>query len=728
MLWGKVFVGSAIALALCGTAFHTSSTPPSAPQSSTPALARTAAAEDRWEQLFLSVPQPDRAREHLRALTAAPHMAGTPEDKQTADYVAAQFRAAGLQTEIAEYKVWMNYPASISVDAVFPPGVKMHGPTREHLEGAGAYQDDPRVVVPFSGYSPSGEVEADVVYANYGRPEDFKKLAELKIDVRGKIVLARYGENFRGVKAYVAQEHGAAGLIIYSDPIDDGFFRGDVYPKGPWRPASAVQRGSVGYIFQFPGDATTPGVASVPDLPQAKRTAPEQSAALPRIPTTPLSSGDAQPILANLAGPASPRDWQGALPFTYHLGPGPVRLHMRLQQDYQYRTIWDVIGRVPGAEDAEELVLAGNHRDAWVYGAVDPNSGTTAMLEAVRGLGELLRAGWHPRRTIVIGSWDAEEQGLIGSTEWGEQHAAELGQAVAYFNTDPAVSGPNFSAAAVPCLKQFVVDISKAVPSAKGGTVYEQWRRRLEQPREASPDLTGSQSRAPLAPGGDVPVGDLGSGSDYTVFFQHLGIPATDVESNGPYIYHSVFDNFEVFSRFADPDFHLEQQMARVYGLEILRMADARLLPFDYARYGSEVGVFLQAVRKKAGSRWGPGNVNFEAADHAAKRFADAGALVKQQLSDTPESDRRLNAILRQTERTLLLPEGLPNRPWYKHAIFAPGVYTGYAAVALPGVYEAIDAGDVRRTQDEVDRLARVLNLAADLLQNARQTPFLGKP
>jgi N-acetylated-alpha-linked acidic dipeptidase len=716
MVRGKVFVWSLAALALSGAAIHTSSSR----QRPAALISRTAADQQRWEKLFLAVPDPEHARLHLRTLTSAPHMAGTPEDKRTADYVAAQFRAAGLQTEIAEYKVWMNYPSEISVDLIAPAGVKLHGPTREHLEGAGPAQDDARVVMPFSGYSPSGDVEGEVVYANYGRPEDFKKLADLKIDVRGKIVIARYGQNFRGVKAYVAQEHGAAGLLIYSDPLDDGYFRGDVYPAGPWRPSVAVQRGSVGYIFKFPGDATTPGVASVPDLPDAQRTPPSQSAELPRIPTTPLCYADAQPILAHLGGPASPREWQGALPFTYHLGPGPARIRMHLKQDYQYRTIWDVVGRVPGTEDADELVLAGNHRDAWVYGAVDPNSGTTAMLEAVRGLGELLRAGWRPRRTIVIGSWDAEEQGLIGSTEWGEQHAAELAHAVAYFNTDPAVSGPNFSASAVPSLKQFVIEVSQAVPSVKGGTVYDQWRRRLEQPRETSPDLTGSQSRAPLAPGGDVPVGDLGSGSDYTVFFQHLGIPATDVESNGAYIYHSVFDNFEAFSRFADPDFRYEQQMARIYGLEILRMADARRLPFDYARYGGEVMAFLDAAKKKAALRWGPRSVNFDAAAGAAKRFRDAGALAGKRLSDSPDSDRSINATLRQAERMLLLPEGLPDRPWYKHAIFAPGVYTGYAAVALPGVNEAIDAGNLGRAQDELGRLAQALNLAADVLQQPR--------
>ncbi len=302
----------------------------------------------------------------------------------------------------------------------------MHGPRPEHVDGD-PFQDDPRIVNAYNGMSPSGDAEAEVVYANYGSPADFDKLKQMNVDVRGKIVIVRYGENFRGVKAFVAQERGAAGVIIYSDPKDDGYYRGDAYPKGPWRPASGVQRGSIGFMFQFPGDPTTPGVASTPALPDSKRMSPAASEQLPKIPVTPLSYADASPILEHLGGPASPREWQGALPFTYHVGPGPAKVKMHLKQDYQFRTIWDVIGKVRGTSSPDEWVVAGNHRDAWVYGAVDPNSGTAAMLETVHGLGELLKSGWKPKRTIVIGSWDAEEEGLIGSTEWGEDHAQELG-------------------------------------------------------------------------------------------------------------------------------------------------------------------------------------------------------------------------------------------------------------------------------------------------------------
>src|ERR1039457_3122457 len=416
---------------------------------------RYVAGEREIEKKFMAVPDPKLAEEHLRTLTQAPHLAGSPEDKATAEYVAKKFREAGLDTEIVEYKVWLNYPAEIRVDMTAPDGVEMHGPRREHVDDD-PFQDDPRVVTAYNGMSPSGDAEAEVVYANYGSPDDFDKLKQMNIDVRGKIVIVRYGENFRGVKAFVAQERGAAGVIIYSDPNDDGYYRGDAYPKGPWRPASGVQRGSVGFMFQFPGAPTTPGVASTPALPDSKRVSPADSEQLPKIPVTPLSYADASPILEHLGGPLSPREWQGALPFTYHVGPGPAKVKMHLKQDYQFRTIWDVTGRIRGTSSPDEWVVAGNHRDAWGYGAVDPNSGTAAMLETVHGLGELLKSGWKPKRTIVIGSWDAEEEGLIGSTEWGEDHAQELGNAAAYFNMDVAVSGKKFGASAVPCLKEFI--------------------------------------------------------------------------------------------------------------------------------------------------------------------------------------------------------------------------------------------------------------------------------
>jgi N-acetylated-alpha-linked acidic dipeptidase len=685
---------------------------------------RDASTEHATEARFLAVPDPKLAEEHLRTLTQAPHMAGTPEDKATVDYVAQKFRDAGLDTEIVEYKAWFNYPLEISVDITAPAGVEMHGPTREHVDGD-PFEDDPRVVMPFNGMSPSGDAEADVVYANYGTPEDFEKLEKLNVDVHGKIVLVRYGQNFRGVKEFIAQERGAAGVIIYSDPFDDGWRRGDKYPEGPWRPDTGVQRGSVGYMFEFPGDPTTPGVASLPSLPQSKRISPEHSAQVPKIPVTPLSYHDAWPILQHLGGPDSPREWQGSLPFTYHVGPGPVRVKMHLKQDYQFRTLWDVIGRARGSELPEEWVVAGNHRDAWVYGAVDPNSGTAAMLETVHGVGELLKSGWKPKRTMIFCSWDGEEEGLMGSTEWAEQHPSELANAAAYFNMDVAVSGPKFGASAVPSLKQFLRDVAKAVPSPKGGTVYEAWQK-AEQPGASSTqsptEAIGDSRRVPAASGkDDVGVGDLGSGSDYSAFQQHLGVPSTDVTSSGPYgVYHSVFDNFAWFKKFGDPDFVYEQQMARVFGLEALRMADADVLPYDYEEYGKEVAAYLDAAGQRAEGKFGGHALDLSAATNAARHFQEAGAKIMAKQRNPPHDPARLNLALRNAERALLAPEGLPRRPWFRHAIYAPGEYTGYAAVVIPGVNEALDRGDAERARQQLAVLAAALERAAKVLEGYR--------
>ncbi len=685
-----------------------------APQSASPVFGfRDFTAQHKWDQKFIAVPDPARAEEHLRILTAEPHIAGSPEDKKTADYVAAKFREAGLQTEIVEYKVWMNRPEEISVSVTAPPNVKMNGPTREHVS-SDPFQDDPRIVPAFNGSSPSGDAEADVVYANYGRPEDFKKLEDMKVDVRGKIVIVRYGDNFRGVKSYVAEEHGAAAVIIYSDPADDGYFRGDAYPKGPWRPETGVQRGSIQYMFKYPGDPTTPGFASLPGLPDSKRVPPDHAENLGKIPTTPLSYGDASPIMQNLGGPESPREWQGALPFTYHVGPGPVRVKMHLKQHYQYWPIWNVIGKIPGTKHPDEWVVAGNHRDAWVYGAVDPNSGTAAMLETVHGLGELLKQGWKPDRTIVFGSWDAEEEGLIGSTEWGEEHERELANAVAYFNVDVAVTGPNFGSSAVPSLKGFMREVTKQVPSPKGGTVYDVWKDRMKETARQS------ERRSPNARvDGDVPVGDLGSGSDYSVFIQHLGVPSTDMTSSGSYgVYHSAFDDFAWFKKFGDPTFVYEQQMARVLGVETLHMASADVLPYDYELYGKEIQAYIERAQTKARETL-PGNaLDFSLAAEATRRFTRAGARLLAIQKAPPEKDtNKLNQTLIATERALLTEKGLPGRPWFRHSIYAPGQYTGYAAVVIPGVNEALDAKSTAVATEQLQVLTEALNRATAVME-----------
>jgi N-acetylated-alpha-linked acidic dipeptidase len=677
---------------------------------------RDSAKQAQVDREFLAVPDAKLAGEELKRLTAAPHVAGSKEDYDTAVYVANKFKAAGLDTRIVPYKGWINLPQTVRVEATDNSGhVLMQGPSREHVS-SDPYQDDPRVLPAFNGSSPSGDVTGDVVYANYGRPEDFQKLADNNIDLHGKIVLVRYGGNFRGVKVYIAQQRGAAGVLIYSDPYDDGYFQGDVYPKGPYRPDTGVQRGSVQYMFKYPGDATTPGIASTPDLPDAQRLPLQKIDSLPSIPSLPLSYKDASPILEHLAGAGVPRGWQGALPFAYHMGgDGAVRVHLMEKMDYAERTIWDVIGSIPGTDDPNAWVIAGNHRDAWAYGAVDPNSGTAAMLEAVHGIGTLLKSGWKPKRTIYFCSWDAEEEGLIGSTEWVEDHAKQLDHAVAYFNTDVGVSGPEFEASAVPSLKQYVRDIAAEVPSPHGGTVMDAWK--AEVPRSgSSASMEEARSEGPRT--GPVHVGDLGSGSDFTPFLQHAGVPSTDIGSRGHYgVYHSVFDNYAWFTRFADPTFVYEQQQARVFGLEVLRIADADVLPYDYVTYAKEIGSYLKAAEAKA-DKAGM-QLNFTDANAAAARMLSGAESVYPKQKAASGDLNAVNARLRQVEDDLLNPQGLPGRPWFRHTIYAPGEYTGYAAVVIPGVNEAIDANNRERAQKELSDLTAALDRASGDLKAA---------
>jgi N-acetylated-alpha-linked acidic dipeptidase len=669
-------------------------------------------AQSRIEEKFLAVPDAKLAGQHLKILTAEPHLAATPEDRKTAEYVALKFRAAGLDTEIVPFRVLINLPKTVRVEAWDPGGkLLMTGPTSEHVAGD-PYQDDSRVVMPFNGSSGSGDVTAEVIYANYGRLEDFDQLAAQHIDLHGKIVLCRYGANFRGVKVYIAEQRGAAGVLIYSDPQDDGYYKGDAYPLGPWRPETGVQRGSVHFISRYPGDPETPGIASTLDLPDSARSSPYGNQ--PHIISIPLSYHDASPILQALTGPGVPQGWQGALPFRYHLGQvggSGVKVRLVSVQDYQRRIIWDVIGKVKGTEYPGEWVIAGNHRDAWVYGAVDPSSGTAAMLESVHGIGVLLKQGWRPRRTIVFCSWDAEEEGLMGSTEWVEQQDKTLDRAVAYFNMDVAVAGPDFSASAVPSLKQFLRELTRSVPSPLGATVYDQWKN---QPH-TSDEHRGSNA----PPAEEVHIGDLGSGSDYTPFFQHAGVPSTDIGSEGPYgVYHSVFDNFAWYTQNADPHFLYLQQMARIFGLEVLRMAGSDVLPYDYVAYARAIASHLEAAKKKA-SEAGFDSLDFAPAQAAAVRFA-AAAQKAHALQIAPSGDlAKLNLALRQTETALLTEAGLPNRPWYRHTIYAPGEFTGYAAVAIPGVNEAIDAKNQQRAAQQLTILAQALDRAAHTLDPA---------
>lgn len=668
-------------------------TPPTPPAS---AAARQAALDAE----FLAVPNPRLAAEHLKTLTAAPHWASSRPDYATALYVAGRFKAAGLETEIVPYSVRLSKPVSNLVEAFDATGKKvLVSPTRAPI--------DPAVLPAFNSGSPSADVTAQVVYVNYGRLQDFQQLAELGVSLKDKIALIRYGNNFRGVKVYLAERYGAKGVLLYSDPADGGSSSGAPYPNGPARPDSAAQLGSVQFLPIYPGDPTTPSVASLPSLPAANRIpADKLQYDLPNIPCTPLSADEAAPILHALTGPSAPHYWQGGLGFHYRVGgsaTAPVTVHMHLEQDARLRTIWDVIGRIPGTAEPNAWVIAGNHRDAWVFGAADPGSGTAALLEAVHGLGVLLQHGWRPRRTIVIASWDAEEEGLIGSTEWVEQHAAELEQAVAYFNTDVAVSGPDFQAAAIPSLHRFLVAIAKQVPSPAGGTVFDQWRSASEHEQKA---LSFS-----------VEIGDLGSGSDYTPFLQHAGVPSTDIGSDGPFgVYHTIYDDYGWFTRFADPGFAYTQQQARFLGLEVLHMADASVLPFDYSTYVQDIRGYLDRAHRRADSQGL--KLDFAAALSAAGRVSEAAQrLVLEPAANAAELNRALCAA----ERALLLPAGLPRRPWYRHSIYAPGEFTGYEAVTLPGVADAIDEKDAPGAQAQLAALAQALDRAAAALNSAHR-------
>ncbi len=437
---------------------------------------------------------------------------------------------------------------------------------------------------------------------------------------------------------------------------------------------------------------------------------------MPSIPAIPLSSADAAPLLRAFTGPEAPHDWQGGLGFPYHLASDSVSVHMRVTKDTRLRTIWDVIGKIPGTTNPHELVIAGNHRDAWVYGASDPSSGTAAMLETVHGLGVLLAHGWRPNRTIVIASWDAEEEGMIGSTEWVEQHATELQNAVAYFNIDVAVSGPSFNSAAVPSLHQFLRQIAAEVPSPAGGSISHQ---AAMQPHETTRGGTpSSASPPPVSTDAELHIGELGSGSDYTPFLQHLGVPSTDIASDGPFsVYHSVYDNFDWFTRFIDPTFAYTQQQARFFGLEILHMADSDVLPYDYPAYAQAIRNYLDHAHTRASAKGL--KLDFTAALSAAAQFASSAQKVHTLQLNPPKDSAALDRILTATERALLLPAGLPRRPWYKHSIFAPGEFTGYEAVVIPGVNEAIDASDAPRAQAQLDALAQALTRAAATLASA---------
>jgi N-acetylated-alpha-linked acidic dipeptidase len=693
-------------------------------------------AERRWENEFRAVPAANSAREHLRRLTAEPHVAGTKEDYATAVYVRDQIRSYGISSDLKEYEVLLPYPKQ-------PAIVELISPHRETLTAKEAVipedpsSSNPKIIPLFNGYSPSGEVTAPLVYVNYGLPPDYEALKKLGIDVTGKIVIARYGNSFRGVKAKVAEDHGASGLIIYSDPADDGYMQGDVYPKGPWRPASSAQRGSVQFLSTAPGDPLTPGKPAVPGVPRLKM---EEVKTLPRIPVQPISYGDARRLLEPLRGPVRPKGFQGGLPFPYHVGGTEfVRVHLKTAMDYQVRKIWNVISRIDGDEEKDRWVIMGNHRDAWTFGAVDPNSGTTAMLEAARAFGSLLKDGWKPRRTIVLCSWDGEEYGLLGSTEWVEEYADELKQkAVVYLNVDSAVSGSNFGASSVPSLWKLIRSATRDIKDPKTDqTVYQQWQEHSRD-QQPDPELTNAEagSDTPIA---EARIGALGSGSDFTPFLQHLGIASSDMGFGGDYgVYHSAYDSFYWMSHFGDPTFVYHVAAAQLWGTIALRLADAEALPLDYRDYASQVREFFEESMKTAKRRKLAAGFDEKTMTNAIQRFSEEAERLEKARQDTvaeiqrsrvETSDRhspvsarlqRINEALMAVERSLTDERGLRGRTWYTHQIYAPGTYTGYAAQPLPDFRQALDDRNTENAREALDRIIAALNRASETLGRAR--------
>jgi len=682
---------------------------PPAPQELTGFTPRRAAWQREYESLFLGLPRPEECGAILRELTRTPHLAGTEGNARIAEFLAAEYRKAGFEVSTPSYEVLLSYPRSATLGIVGEPDVAL-----ARAEEPIASDPDtaiPEAAIPWNAYAPSAEVVAEVVYVNRGAPEDYDRLATMGVDVRGKIALARYFGGYRGGKSLEAERRGVLAVLVYSDPIDDGWFQGMVYPKGPWGPASHFQRGANVYDFIVPGDPLTPGWASTAGAP---RIAMEESKILPKMPMMPLSARDAAEVLKRLGGPPVPdTTWQGvAIAEPYRVGPGPVRLHLRIENTREKRTIRNVVATLSGTELPEQTILLSNHYDAWVYGAVDPSSGTAALLGLGRALGSLAARGWKPRRSIVIAAWDAEEYTLTGSTEWGEQNERWLEKdAVVCLNVDEATHGTHFSPAGSPLLFSEIREVARDLPdpARPERTLAEAWRE--------SAGFIGVQSYATESGGHEpLPVAILGSGSDYTVFFNHLGVPSADLVFDGPYgVYHSVYDTYEWMASQGDPGFRYHAGMARLVGLLALRFANADLLPFGAADYGREIARYTEELRASTAA---------PAVSSALDRLAESArawstasdkaqrALKARLGADGPSEREAANAWLLSLERAVSDRAGIPGRPWFRHLIYAP--LPSYRAETLPGIREALAAGHPEDAVREIDRLCRKLDAAAE--------------
>jgi len=704
--------------------------------------------EQEWEAKFRALPDTANLRGYMQRMTARPHHLGSAYDKDNAEWILARLKEWGLDAKIESYEVLFPTPKERVVELVAPtrfvakleePTVAADSTSSQHAEQLPSY----------NAYSIDGDVTAPLVYVNFGVPEDYEVLDRMGISVKGAIVIARYGGSWRGIKPKVAAEHGAVGCLIYSDPHEDGFFRGPDYPGGPYRPKDGVQRGSVMDIPVRSGDPLTPDVGSTPD---ARRLPLDQVEVFTKIPVLPISYADAQPLLAALNGRVAPDAWRGSLPLTYRIGPGPARVHLKVAANWDRKPLYNVIARIPGSTYPDEWILRGNHHDAWVNGAEDPVSGASALLEEARGLGVLLRQGWKPKRTIVLCFWDGEEQGLLGSTEWAEDHAAELRQkAAVYINSDNNTRG-YLTVQGSHTLEKFVNGVARDVedPESK----LSVWKR-LQFSR-----IHAGTQEARTRP--DLRIGALGSGSDYTAFLDHLGIASMDLRFGGEGrdgTYHSIYDDFYWFTHFEDTDFTYGRALAQTAGTSVMRLADADLLPYDFDDFTDTTRRYIDEVKKLAADmreqiternrqiddgvfaavddpqdkmlppprenvppvlNFAPLENGWSALQRAAEEYSrtltraagNGGAALNRELRDA-------NARLIAVERTFILNDGLPNRPWYRNQIYAPGFYTGYGVKTLPGVRESIEQKEWKLADEQIVRVGKVLESAGEAIQSA---------
>ncbi|HEY7566070.1 MAG TPA: transferrin receptor-like dimerization domain-containing protein [Gemmatimonadaceae bacterium] len=723
---------------------------------------QSASAQREWEGKFRAMPDRMLIRSYVERLAARPHHVGSPYGKTNAEWMRDQFRSWGWDAELAEYHVLFPTPKERVVELVAPTRfvAKLEEPA---IASDPTSSQKSEQLPSYNAYSADGDVTGPLVYVNYGVPADYEELERLGINVRGAIVIARYGGSWRGIKPKVAAEHGAIGCIIYSDPRDDGYYNGDVYPVGPWRPKDGVQRGSVLDMPVAPGDPLTIGTGATRDAQRIDRA---NAATLMKIPVLPISYGDAQPLLAALGGPVAPQAWRGALPITYKLGPGPARVHVKLTFNWNLAPVYNVIARLQGSEFPDQWIVRGNHHDGWVNGAEDPIAGMAPELEEARALGELVKQGWRPKRTIVYAAWDAEEPALLGSTEWAEHHDEELRRkAAVYINTDGNGRG-YLGVGGSHSLERFANEVAKDIedPESKV-SVWKRLQARIVR------DAQGT-ARREARERADLRIEALGSGSDFTPFLQHLGIASLNLGyggSDGGGIYHSIYDDFAWYTRFSDTSFVYGRALAQTVGTMVMRLANADVLPYEFGNLAETARGYVtevKGVRDDMAQRIAEKNrqiddrvfevtqdpkvkevlptkeplppvLNFAPLDNAVDSLTRAAAKYESALgkalggSETsdgaaasldPAALKTLNDQLIQVERMLTSPDGLPKRPWYRHLVYAPGLYTGYGVKTLPGAREAIELKAWSDAEREIGRIANAFNrTAAHILDAAKQ-------